>query len=106
MNSAQAHLVQILLPLEDNDGREFPETLFSEIHKLLTERFGGLTAYSRAPAQGVWAQGGRKMRDDIVVVEVMTAELDAAWWKDFRHRLEQAMRQERIVIRSQPIALL
>jgi hypothetical protein len=106
MSAGEAHLVQILLPLRDNDGRNFPDTLFSEIQKTLTDRFGGLTAYGRAPAQGVWARDGMKMRDDIVILEVMTPELDVAWWTDFRQRLEQRMRQEQLVVRAQTITRL
>jgi hypothetical protein len=106
MTAAQTHLVQILLPLRDNESRHFPDALFSEIQKMLTERYGGLTAYGRAPAQGVWARDGLKLRDDIVILEVMTAELDAAWWKSFRQRLEQTMRQEQIVIRAHAITIL
>lgn len=106
MAPAETHLVQILLPLRDNEGRDFPDTLFSEIQKMLTDRFGGLTAYGRAPAQGVWARDGVKMRDDIVILEVMTEGLDAAWWQSFRRRLEQIMRQEQLVIRAQAIKML
>jgi hypothetical protein len=104
--TAQSHLIQILLPLRDNDGRDFPNALFLDIQKMLTDRYGGVTAYARAPAQGVWAHDGTKMRDDIIILEVMTPEFDAAWWKDFRHRLEQVMRQEQLVIRAQRITIL
>jgi hypothetical protein len=106
MTAAQSHLIQILLPLRDNEGRNFPDSLFADIQKILTDRYGGVTAYARAPAQGVWARDGAKMRDDIVMLEVMTPELDAAWWKSFRQRLEKIMRQEQVVIRSQSITIL
>jgi hypothetical protein len=106
MTAAQSHLVQILLPLRDNEGRNFPDSLFSDIQKMLTDRYGGVTAYARAPAQGVWARDGMKMHDDIVILEVMTPELDAPWWKSFRQRLEQVMRQEQLVIRAQSIDIL
>jgi hypothetical protein len=36
------HLVQLLLPLYDNSGNAFSETVFSGIRGELTERFGGL----------------------------------------------------------------
>lgn len=45
------HLVQILLPLYDNDGRRFPTSHYESLRAELTERFGGLTSYSRAPAR-------------------------------------------------------
>ena len=103
---AVSHLVQILLPLEDNEGDRFPDTLFLQIQKKLTERFGGLTAYSRAPGKGIWSQDGLKVRDDIVVVEVMTETLDTGWWRAFRRELEEAMGQDRLVIRVQELKIV
>ena len=101
-----SYLVQILLPLKDNQGRKFPDSFFSEIQDVLTQRFGGVTAYSRAPAQGIWARGTRKVHDDIVVIEVMTPTPDASWWRGFRRLLEKTLRQDRVVIRAQNMKLL
>jgi hypothetical protein len=100
------HLIQILLPLYDNAGHVFGEELYGKVRRELTERFGGLTAFTRAPAQGLWKDEGRTKRDDIVVFEVMAEELDAEWWRSYRHTLEKAFRQDTIVVRAQPIALL
>jgi hypothetical protein len=99
-------LIQLLLPLYDNEGQAFPESQFAQVRKELTERFGGLTAYTRAPAQGLWQDAGGTKRDDIVVFEVMVAELDRAWWADYRVRLEKSFRQELIVIRAQAATLI
>jgi hypothetical protein len=63
----------------------------------LTGMFGGLTAYTRAPAEGLWASGSAVKRDDIVVVEVMVDSLDPKWWEAYRRELEQLFRQEQIV---------
>ena len=70
-------LIQILLPLYDNAGEPLPAELFTEVRQQLADRFGGLTTYSRAPAQGLWNDDGETHHDDIVVFEVMAAELDA-----------------------------
>ncbi len=51
------HLVQILLPLADNRGRPFPAAMLGDVRRELTERFGGLTAFTRAPAEGFWEGG-------------------------------------------------
>lgn len=99
-------LVQILLPLSDNDGRRYDDEIFKNLQHTLTERFGGLTAYSRAPAEGLWTSGGTPMKDDIVVVEVMTEEFDRGWWKTLKTQLEATLRQEEIVIRAQPLETL
>ena len=48
------HLVQILLPLRDNEGAPFPGDDFTRVRAELVERFGGVTAHLQAPAQGVW----------------------------------------------------
>ena len=73
------HLIQILLPLADNAGNPFPSDVLHGIQTELAQRFGGLTAYSRAPARGVWTQSGGEQEDDIVVVEVMAQALDETW---------------------------
>lgn len=101
-----SHLVQILLPLADNDGVAFPADLLQGIQRELSARFGGLTAYNRAPAKGEWHNSGAHQTDDIVVVEVMTDTLDADWWRSFRTRLEKLLRQDKVVIRAQEIRTL
>jgi hypothetical protein len=100
------HLIQILLPLFDNHGEHFSEELFGNVRRELTERFGGLTAFTRAPAQGLWQDEGQTKRDDIVVFEVMTQEFDAGWWRTYRRALEKQFRQDNIVIRAQEITVL
>jgi len=49
-------LVQLLLPLYDNDQQALPRSLFRTVSEELIERFGGLTTYSRAPANGYWLE--------------------------------------------------
>lgn len=73
----------------------------------LTDRFGGLTTYARAPAQGVWQEtDGPPKRDDIVVYEVMTDVLDRVWWAKYRRELQRRFAQEELVIRGQEIERL
>jgi hypothetical protein len=95
------HLVQLLLPLYDNEGARFPAAHYEKVAQELTDRFGGLTAYSRAPAAGLWEEKpGRTKRDDIVVYEVMTEELDAQWWKQYRRTLEERFAQDELIVRA------
>jgi hypothetical protein len=94
------------MPLFDNDGRKIEPKTFREVRAELVERFGGLTAYTRAPAEGLWATPDSINRDEIVIIEVMVPELDRAWWQALRSDLEKRLRQEVIVIRSYPIELL
>jgi len=101
------HLVQILLPLFDNAGNPFPATKYSEVTRVLTERFGGVTAYTRAPAEGRWQDdGGRARHDEIVVLDTMVETLDRVWWSAYREQLEKAFRQDKIILRAMPIEKL
>ncbi|MBW3617951.1 MAG: hypothetical protein KY446_09410 [Proteobacteria bacterium] len=95
------HLITLLLPLYDNAGAPFPPELFARVRAELTERFGGLTAFSRAPAEGVWRDGGRTSRDEVTVLEVMADHLDRDWWRFYRRELEQRFQQDAIVVRAQ-----
>jgi hypothetical protein len=100
------HLVQLLLPLYDNDGNHFPPEAYRKLRAELSERFGGLTAFTRAPAEGLWTDGGETSHDEIVIFEVMADELDRGWWSAYRAELESRFRQDVIVIRAQTIEQL
>jgi hypothetical protein len=100
------YLIQLLMPLYDNEGVPFPPDLHERVRDELTARFGGITAFTRAPAEGRWKSDGKSSRDDIVVYEIMTEELAPEWWRDYRRGLERLFRQDVIVVRSQEIQLL
>lgn len=102
------HLVEILLPLRGNDGTPLPAKEFTRVRDILTRRFGGLTAFTRAPAEGVWKAPANDevSHDDIAVIEVMADSIDAEWWERFRGELEMRLGQEQIVIRSHQIRRL
>jgi len=100
------HLVQILLPLADNAGRRFDRDAYGRVRSELAERFGGITSFTRAPAEGVWKEGGHTAHDDIVVFEVMARELDRSWWERYRAELERRFQQETIVIRAIRVEML
>jgi hypothetical protein len=99
-------IVQILLPLTDNQGKRFPSKLYHDIKDELTARFKGLTVYSRAPAEGIWKPRKGTRRDEIVVYEVMVSKLQLKWWQKYRAHLEKLFRQESIVIRAQKTMVL
>ena len=101
------HLVQLLLPLYDNDGRAFDRAVYDRLRNELTEAFGGVTAFRRAPAEGVWQDaGGSVSRDEIVIFEVMTEQLDRAWWARYRADLARRFRQEDLIIRANEVERL
>jgi hypothetical protein len=103
-----ARLVQLLLPLVDNEGRRYPADLFASLRRMLVERFGGATAYVRSPAEGFWTPvgGGPESREDVVLVEVMDVDFDPAWWRACRLELERTLRQQAVVIRALPMESL
>jgi 2-hydroxychromene-2-carboxylate isomerase len=104
--SDRQYLVQLLLPLADNQGHPFPRQLLAAVATELTDRFGGVTAFTRAPAEGLWTDGERTTRDDLVVIEVLVPGLDRAWWRAYRGQLEARFRQDVILIRAHALDLL
>jgi hypothetical protein len=103
---AQNWLIEILLPATFNDGRPIPPDMLGRIRTDLVERFGGLTAFTRSPAEGVWVDGGAARRDDIVVLEIMTQEVNRTWWLAWRKRMEAQLGQDEIVVRAREIERL
>lgn len=101
------YLVRILLPMFDNEGLAFEPDDYVQLRSELADRFGGVTAYMRAPARGVWKDdSGETTRDDIVIFEVMCEELDRDWWTGFRKDLERRFRQESVIVRALASTLL
>ncbi|HEX6559093.1 MAG TPA: hypothetical protein VF021_06505 [Longimicrobiales bacterium] len=101
------HLVQILLPVRDNDGKAYDKSLFDEVRSDLAAHFGGVTAFTRAPASGLWEnKDGQMIRDDVVIFEVMVDRLEREFWRLYRMELQQTFRQETIAVRAQRIDLL
>ena len=100
-------LIQILLPVRDPSGKPFDRGLYDSLAHQLTDRFGGVTVYTRAPAAGLWEEpSGERVRDDVVVYEVMAETVDAAWWAELRKRLERQFQQDELVIRTHEIRRL
>ena len=101
------HLVQLFLPLQDNAGEKFPDAMYRSIREQLTERFGGMTAYTRTPAEGHWqSEDAATVRDDMVIYEVMVDQLDRTWWKHYGASLEQLFAQDKLLIRAQEVEQL
>ena len=100
------HLIQILLPIKDNEGRAFGHEVFMEVRNDLAEHFGGVTTYMRAPATGLWEDDGAKVKDDVVIFEVMVDRLEREFWRLYRLELQEMFRQDLIVMRAQKIEVL
>lgn len=82
------HLVQLLLPVSSPGAGD--DRRYVTVRSELTQEFGGVTAYLRAPATGLWRDegGGRE------------------WWGAYRERLETRFAQKEIHLRAIPLERL
>jgi hypothetical protein len=100
------NVVEIFVPVYDNNGKRFSETLHKEVKAGLLEKFDGLTRYTRNPAEGLWRRGKALSRDAIIIYEVMVNRFNKRWWQRYRKDLEREFRQKSIVIRCFNIKLI
>ncbi len=106
-NSQPIKKIELFLPLYDASGTPFSAQLFQDIGKQLIKDFGGITAYTRAPAIGIWIDPKKQpIKDENVVYEIMVAEIDHAYWKQFKKKLEIQFAQKELVIRQSEVGLL
>ncbi len=95
------YLVQLLLPLYDNEGEAFEKVMFDRVRDELTKRFGGVTAFRLSPAEGLWKEdGGDVSRDRVVMYEVMTEEVERDYWEPYAKELARRFRQQEMMIRA------
>lgn len=100
------YLIQILLPTRDKRGEAFGKDLFVDVRNDLATHFGGVTAYTRAPATGIWQDDGEIIKDDVVIFEVMVDRLEREFWRLYRLELQELFQQDLIVMRAQKIDVL
>ena len=72
----------------------------------MTERFGGVTAFIRSPAVGLWKESAEVNRDEVVMFEVLADELDEKWWSSYRDKLQKMFRQDEVLIWASRITRL
>jgi hypothetical protein len=100
------HLIQLLLPLHDNGKQKFPAEYFDSVRNDLINRFGGVTAFLRSPALGLWKTDDDVSRDEVVMFEVMSPDLDEQWWLEYRKKLEKKFRQEELWVWASQVTRL
>jgi hypothetical protein len=107
-DSARASfLIQLLLPTRANDRQPIGPEQFASVRATLTDQFGGVTAYLRAPAKGLWKRpDGEVDDDDVVMIEVQADSFDRDWWHAYQRRLEHDFRQDTVLIRVIPLQTL
>ena len=93
------NVIEIFLPVFDNQGKLFSATLYKQVKRELLGKFAGFTAYTRSPVEGLWRRARHASRDTLIIYEVMVNRLDIVWWQQYRKKLEKRFRQESLVIR-------
>ena len=97
-------IIQLILPVYDNNGKAFPQAMIKRVRAELTDKFGGVTAYTRAPAEGTWEDAaGRTRRDDVITIDVMADTLDREWWQSYAAELAERFTQEALVVTATQI---
>ena len=98
------HVVEIFLPLKDREGRAQPPEAFTQTRDELVGRFGGLTAFTRSPAEGLWEpRPGEREKDEVVIFEVLADRIDRDRWAEYRRRLQERFGQDEILIRAHAV---
>ena len=94
-------LIELFVPLAKPQGGSIDQAVFDRIKQQLAERFGGVTAFVQAPAEGVWKSPSEEtIEDRVAILQVMMKEIDVNWWREFRTTLEQELDQDEILVRS------
>ncbi|MDP2358502.1 MAG: hypothetical protein Q8M31_20925 [Beijerinckiaceae bacterium] len=92
-------IVEVFLPLKTGGGATVTQDIVEGIVGGLADRFGGATAFTRSPAEGLWKESDSIQKDRIIIIEVMVETVDVGWWADYRSRLEAQFEQDEVLIR-------
>src|SRR5690349_12080135 len=93
-------LIEIFLPISHSSGRRFTNEPFDLVKEEMTRQFGGVTAFTRSPAEGLWRHDASVEKDTSIIYEVMAQELDSAWWRNYIDLLKVRFDQEEILARA------
>jgi inorganic pyrophosphatase len=103
----QTIMIQLFLPVKDQNGKPFAKSLYRNLNVQLLKKFGGLTVYARSVATGFWENdNGNKVKEEVLIYEVMTAHVEEKYWKKLKSSLQEKFSQQEIMIISSQIALL
>jgi hypothetical protein len=89
-------LVQIFLPLYDNNKQLFEESVYNDVRNMLKDQFGGVSFHRNTPVGGLWKdEGGKTNYDELIIAEIMIHNLNKEWWKQFKQDLEQFLNRRK-----------
>jgi hypothetical protein len=97
----------IFVPLFYNDGSPIEPAKFQRLHKLLLDRFEGLS-YFPQPKEGFWKMAGVTYRDAIVIYRVLAANARSArrFLRLLKSHLKRELKQEEILIVERDVQTL
>lgn len=90
---------KVIVPLHDNDNKEFPEELINSVKTKVINEFGGLTAIN---VVGQW-QSGKELFTDrniqvIVDVPIKDYKRTTAFFLNFKDELREELKQRKIYV--------
>lgn len=94
------HLVEVFLPTGYPNGDLIPQSIFDLIEGELREKFDGVVVYARKSARTLSRSHARQMEESLLVIEIVTDDLDKEWWKEFRHRTQALFHHDDLLIRA------
>lgn len=99
--------IEILLPLNHNDGRPIERVKFRLTHEELLEKFGGTTVDS-VRAWGHWKYRGTLYRDQLIRVRIDTADARDAYkfLRSYKETLKARFEQIDIWITAHDVEVL
>ena len=98
-------LIELFIPLYDNEGEKFSDEHFENLKSELTDAFGGVTIYKKT--SGYWKEPERPVKkDEILIYEIMAEQIKKAYWQALKRRLLILFRQKDLVFRYSDIEML
>lgn len=101
------YLMQIFVPYGNSADGALREEPYMNLKQELTDRFGGVTVYSRAPVKGIWKPApGQQEADDMIIYEVLLGKPDMSYWSSLKSRLEYIFQQQEILMRYYTVSIV
>ncbi|MFI5452940.1 inorganic diphosphatase [Pedobacter sp. UC225_61] len=107
LNQEPSKRIELFIPVYSKKGKSFPKKYYSSLHQKLTDKFGGLTMYSRVPVTGFWKENSSAtLKEDIIVYEVLASEIDEKFWDKLKKWALKTFNQDEIMIHVSSISTI
>ena len=111
-----SYLVELFLPVASAHAVDPSRSpALRTTRKELLDQFGGVTTFTRSPAQGLWvddesdssnAKKGHTERDTVVAFEILAESIDIGWWREYQAKLRARFKQKEMLIRTTQVAMI